>query len=130
MMPDPPVIDPGNPVRQRKKRLDPAHLRLAQHERNIHQQRLLDAAIESTNHRSRKCLIGPEPRKTIVDLISRAHCGHPGRIASRAHFQAKKSWLCTASYRANIPALRRVSMVTNASLLFEVVIFSNTVSSM
>jgi hypothetical protein len=30
-------------------RLDPAHLSTAQHERNIHQKRLLGAAIESTN---------------------------------------------------------------------------------
>jgi len=58
---DPLVIDPGNAVRQWKKRLDPAHLRLAQQERNIHRQRLLDAAIELTNHGARKHLIGPEP---------------------------------------------------------------------
>jgi hypothetical protein len=41
-------------MRQRKKRLDPAHLRLAQQERNIHDKRLLDADLESTNHRMRK----------------------------------------------------------------------------
>ena len=46
---DPPVIDPWNAMGQREKRLGPAHLRHAQQERNIHHQRRLDDAIESTN---------------------------------------------------------------------------------
>jgi len=32
----PPVIDPGNPMRQRKKRLNPAHLRVRQPEQITH----------------------------------------------------------------------------------------------
>ena len=46
---DPTVIDPRNAVRKREKRLDPAHLRLIQQERNIHDQRLLNAVLESTS---------------------------------------------------------------------------------
>jgi hypothetical protein len=41
-------------VREGEKRLDPAHLRILQQEWNIHNQRLLDADSESTNHRIRK----------------------------------------------------------------------------
>ena len=51
---NPTVVHPWNAMRQRKKRLDPAHLRLVQQEWNIHNQRLLDADFESTNHRLRK----------------------------------------------------------------------------
>lgn len=43
----PPVIDPRNAMRKRKKRLNPAHLRLAQQPHIRHQQHLPDAAIES-----------------------------------------------------------------------------------
>ena len=49
-----PVIDPWNSMRKREKRLDPAHLRRAQQKWDIHRQRLLDDAIESTNHPSCK----------------------------------------------------------------------------
>jgi hypothetical protein len=45
---DPPIIDPGDAVRQRKIGLNPAHLRLAQHPDFSQQQRLLNAAIESS----------------------------------------------------------------------------------
>jgi hypothetical protein len=41
-------------MRKREKWFDPAHLRLAQQEREFHRQRLLDAAIETTSHAARK----------------------------------------------------------------------------
>lgn len=44
---DPPVIDPWDTMREREKRLNSAHLRTAQQERDIHRQHLLDTAIES-----------------------------------------------------------------------------------
>jgi hypothetical protein len=45
------IIDPWNAMRKREKRLDPAHLRLTQQERNIQFQRLLDTDVESIPHR-------------------------------------------------------------------------------
>ena len=56
----------GIPCDNGKKRLDPAHLRLAQLERNIHRQRLLDDAIESNNYPSCKLLTGPEPMMAVI----------------------------------------------------------------
>lgn len=53
---DPPVINPRDTMRKREKRLDPAHLLFIQQERNIHNQRLLDADLESVNHRPRKAI--------------------------------------------------------------------------
>lgn len=55
---DPPIINPQDAMRKRKKRLASAHLRLTQQKRNIHRQRLLDTAIESTHHPSCKRLNG------------------------------------------------------------------------
>ena len=48
---NPPIINPGYPVQQRKKWLDPAYLRLAQQKRHVHRQRLLAVAIESTSQK-------------------------------------------------------------------------------
>ena len=48
------VVDPRNTMRKREKRFDPAHLRLTQQKRNIQDQRLLDADLESTNRFGRK----------------------------------------------------------------------------
>lgn len=51
---NPPIIDPRDTVRQWEIGLDPAHLRLTQHPDFSQRQRLLSAAIESTDHVSRK----------------------------------------------------------------------------
>jgi hypothetical protein len=51
---NPTVIDLGDAMRQRKKRLDPTHLRLTQQKQDIHWQRLLDPAVESTKRIPRK----------------------------------------------------------------------------
>lgn len=51
---DPPVINPRNAVRQGEIGLNPAHLRLAQQPQLGQQQRLLSAAIESTEGHLRK----------------------------------------------------------------------------
>lgn len=51
---DPPIIDPGDAVLQRKIGLNPAHLRLAQQPKIGHRQHLLDAANESTDCVQRK----------------------------------------------------------------------------
>lgn len=59
---DPPNIDPHDIMRQRAKRLNPAHLHTAQQNRNAHRQRLLEATVESTNQVSCKILVGPEPK--------------------------------------------------------------------
>lgn len=64
---DPPVIDPRDAMRKWEKWLDPTHLRLAQQERNIHRQRLLDDPTESTLRAQCKRLIGPEP--SVQDYI-------------------------------------------------------------
>ncbi len=56
---DPPIIDPRDAVRQRKIRLDPAHLRLAQQPDFRQQQHLLNAALESTDPFQRKQFNGP-----------------------------------------------------------------------
>ena len=51
---DPPIIYPRNAMRQWKIRLNPAHLRLAQQPQIRQRQRLLNAAIESTDRLQRK----------------------------------------------------------------------------
>lgn len=50
---DPAIIDPRDAVRRGKIRINPAHLRLAQHPDFRQQQRLLSVAIESTDRVSR-----------------------------------------------------------------------------
>jgi len=45
---------PWHPARQREMGLDPPHLRFGQPDQVTHRQRLLDAAIESTDHSLRK----------------------------------------------------------------------------
>lgn len=51
---DPAIIDPRDAMRQWKIRLDPTHLRLAQQPQIRQSQRLLSAAIESTEGHLRK----------------------------------------------------------------------------
>lgn len=46
---DPPVITAQHPIRQGEMGLDSAHLHLGQPDQVTHWQRLLDAAIESTD---------------------------------------------------------------------------------
>jgi hypothetical protein len=55
---DPAIIDTRNAMRQWKIRLNPTHLRLAQHPDFRQQQRLLSAAIESSDCLQRKRING------------------------------------------------------------------------
>src|ERR1700710_2928317 len=61
---NPLVINPGHPMRQRKMRLDPPHLRLRQPDQITHGSTLQGITNESERLNLRKLLIGPEPKIT------------------------------------------------------------------
>ncbi len=82
----PPVINSGNTVRQREIRLNPAHLRLAQHKQTTHKQHLLQCRYGSRrpaehnqpSHCYARNVIGPEPSSSrranwISPSSARAH---------------------------------------------------------
>lgn len=81
---DPAVVHPWNAMRQRKKWRDPAHLRLNRQERNILDQFLHDADLESTNHRLRKQFNRSGPRPPVYQRCRPRAARHVSSLAVRA----------------------------------------------
>ena len=65
----PPVINPRDPMRQRKIGFNTAHLRLGEQKQIGHHGRLPATPMNQPERLSAKKLMGPEPSTTLADLL-------------------------------------------------------------